>query len=397
MNVALYYPWIRQTGGIERTILETLKRSRHQWTLYTNRFDPATTFAALASAAVVELERVPVERDIRSVVQAARIIRRQRVDLTAHDALLVHSEGWADLFMLNNHRLPTACVCHTPLRAYYDPIYRARQLSAASWKRPLFLTMESLFRSLDRRAWRFYDHVFCISEEVRQRIVTGRLAMPDDLELLPTGVDLEYCAPTGESEEYFLLPGRITWTKNLELGIEAFLRFRRDDPHRFRLVVAGMVDEKNRGYLDSLQRLAKEDSSIEFVLSPSDEELRRLYQCCSAVLFTAINEDWGLVPLEAMAYEKPVIAVDQGGPRESVVPGKTGLLLEPDPEAFADGLRALVDEPLRARAMGRAGRSHARRFSWDRFVARIDACMEELVERNARVPFRGARDPGSRW
>jgi glycosyltransferase involved in cell wall biosynthesis len=379
LKIALYYPWIRQTGGIERTILEIVKRSRHRWTLFTNRYDPETTFPGLADLAVVELERVSVDRDFGSVLRSAQTIRRQRVDLSVYDALMIHSEGWADLFALNHHSLPTACYCYTPLRSFYDPVYRARQLAAAPRKKLLFSVMEVVFKRLARRAWRHYDHIFVISEEVRQRVIGGKLATPDRLETLNAGVDLEACVPVREYQNYFLLPGRITWTKNLELGIEAFRRFRRAGQDPFRLVIAGMVDTKNRDYLEALWKLAGDDTDIEFVLSPTDEELRRLYQRCFGVLFTAINEDWGLVPLEAMAYEKPVVAVDQGGPRETVVPGKTGLLVEPDAESFADGLRTLADAPDRAKAMGRSGREWVRRYSWSHFVNRIDACMEELV------------------
>ena len=62
-----------------------------------------------------------------------------------------------------------------------------------------------------------------------------------------------------------------------------------------------------------------------------------------AVVFTAPNEDWGVVPLEAMASGAPVLAVDAGGPRESVIHNVTGWLLPPTPWAFAEQMREVDD------------------------------------------------------
>jgi glycosyltransferase involved in cell wall biosynthesis len=109
-----------------------------------------------------------------------------------------------------------------------------------------------------------------------------------------------------------------------------------------RLVIAGMVDAKSQPYVTELRRQASGREDIIFIESPSDEELILLYQRCLAVVFTALNEDWGLVPLEAMACGKPVIATDRGGPRESVAHGETGWLEQDDALHFSHRMAALV-------------------------------------------------------
>ena len=100
-------------------------------------------------------------------------------------------------------------------------------------------------------------------------------------------------------------------------------------------VVAGMVDHKSATYMDDLQQLSGGDGTVLFVINPTQPELDLLYQGCYGGLFTAFNEDWGLVPLELMARGKPVIAVNRGGPTETVDHGVNGLLVEDDPESFA--------------------------------------------------------------
>jgi glycosyltransferase involved in cell wall biosynthesis len=121
---------------------------------------------------------------------------------------------------------------------------------------------------------------------------------------------------------------------------------------------------------------------IEFVETPSDAELTDLYARCHAVLFPSLNEDFGLVPLEAMASGKPVLAVDRGGPRETVVDGHTGLLLPDSSEAFAHAMRTLAllsDAELDT--MGTRARARASQFGWDGFVDRIDEHIDEIVWR----------------
>jgi glycosyltransferase involved in cell wall biosynthesis len=115
------------------------------------------------------------------------------------------------------------------------------------------------------------------------------------------------------------------------------------------------------------------------VVDPTDAELRALYERCTAVLFTAFNEDWGIVPLEAMAAGKPVVAVNRGGPSETVLHGETGYL-EPDiPAAFARRMIELAADPALCRRLGLAGAERAQQFSWDAFVAGLDMIIEKTA------------------
>jgi glycosyltransferase involved in cell wall biosynthesis len=221
--------------------------------------------------------------------------------------------------------------------------------------------------------------VFCISEETRRRALDGGLAPADKLEVLHVGVGIHGLAPSDTFDPVFLVPGRIMWTKNLELALAAFRRFRalHGENTSFRLVIAGAVDRKSEPYLARLQALAADLPGVEFRVAPTDSELRELYRTCYAVLFPAFNEDWGIVPIEAMSFGKPVIATDRGGPREILSGGVNGFLESAEPSAFADRMIELARSPARARAVGRAGFTRSRDFSWDPFAARIDQAIEE--------------------
>jgi glycosyltransferase involved in cell wall biosynthesis len=379
VKFAVYHPWIYLTGGIERVLVELCRRSRHDWTLYTHHLDRGGTFPELSECDVVELQpRVSVQRSLLPLARAATTIARTRLPDDGRAGLLVSSEGLGDFIVARNPG-PTVCYCHTPLKILHD---RATHLALRFSSPTTYATLRALsppFQAADRAAWNRFDHVFANSAETRRRIGRARLRDADEVEVLRPGVDLARfgVAPAASRDKTFLLAGRIMWQKNIELAIDA-VRLLRERGIDAPLVIAGTVDGKSSAYVAELQRHAQ-GLPIEFRANVADAELVALYGSCTAALFTAPNEDFGLVPLEAMAAGLPVLAVDNGGPRETVLDGRTGWLLPPTPEAFAAQMERVLDgsadmERMRAAAQRRAGD-----FSWRSFVERVDDVMWELA------------------
>jgi glycosyltransferase involved in cell wall biosynthesis len=385
LKAAIYYPWVYLHGGPERTLAEYLSRTRHEWTIFTHRYEIESTFPSLRKADIVELSpRVSVKRSIKDVGRAAWTISRSKLPLEGYDALVIFCEGLGDFATVQNRSLPTINFCFTPLRAAFDAFYQRGFLEmkkAGPLSRALHWGANQAFRAVDRRVWSHYDHVVAISEEVKRRIVNGRL-WNREIELLYPGVDTDRLTPTWEYRKDFLIPGRIMWTKNLELAIDAFRIFvkRRPDLYDFTLTMAGYVDKKSEPYLAALRQRAADLPQVRFIEAPNDAELRKLCQSAYAVPYTPFNEDWGLVPLESMAAGKPVIAVNRGGPLETIVHQKTGFLVEPRAEEFAKAMEQLADSPSLVRIMGKMARARAMDFTWSRFAAGLDASVERVVE-----------------
>ena len=181
--------------------------------------------------------------------------------------------------------------------------------------------------------------------------------------------------------------------KNLALAIEAFAELKRKLlPEIYKqcvLVMAGGYDkrvEENVEHYLELVGLADElevTEKVIFLRSPSDSVKLSMINHCALLVYTPMNEHFGIVPLEAMYCRKPVIAQNTGGPTESVVNNRTGFLVRGSAEEIADRAAALIkDESLR-QAMGRAGRERFQKvFSFDAFSNQLDTAIKSMRQPN---------------
>ena len=189
----------------------------------------------------------------------------------------------------------------------------------------------------------------------------------------------------------FLSINRFERKKGIELAIQALaqLAARRGESAGsagcVRLVVAGGYDPRlpeNVEHLDELRACAERlgvAHAVRFLPSFTDAQRAWLLAACVAVLYTPQREHFGIVPLEAMAAGRPVVACDSGGPLESVADGETGFLRPPDSAAWADAMQALL-APGVATTMGVAARRHVERsFSRRSFGDKLSAVVVELA------------------
>lgn len=364
-------------------ILEVVARSRHQFTIFTSHLDLEHTFPEFADLQnVVVRRRVSVRRAIAPALGAALTIARERLPLDDYDALIVSSEGLGDLIALRNGRVPIVCYCHSLSRPVFDAVYRSELIArrpALRWLLPPFLPP---YRALTRRAWRRYAHIFANSRTTGEQILANRLAPPEKVEVLHPGVAIEQTRASAQYDNFFLYAGRIKWTKNVELAIESFRRFKVGVGIEtgWSLIIAGEVDNGSAEYVRRLQELpgGGERDGVVYRINPSRGELEELMARCYALLFPSLSEPWGIIPVEAMAHGRPVLAVNNGGPTESVADGETGFLLEPLPQAFAERMGWLAKRPDEVRRLGRGGVQRAQRYSWEAFVARLDDYLDTL-------------------
>jgi D-inositol-3-phosphate glycosyltransferase len=184
-------------------------------------------------------------------------------------------------------------------------------------------------------------------------------------------------------------------------GPDVFLRALRDlvaEEPRYRnrvrtIVVGGSELWRMRGpvteadeYEAELKSLGKAAGARFVGLLPHHETLRLQHACDIVVIPSIAVESHPLVVCEAMAAGKPVIASDVGGISETVIDGRTGLLVPAgNQKALASAIRSLVDDGDLRHRMGQAGRERARLFTWDGAAVRLDEIYGALLEAKAKA------------
>jgi glycosyltransferase involved in cell wall biosynthesis len=272
----------------------------------------------------------------------------------------------------NNERV--LWYCHTPLRDVYD-LYQYR-MSLKKWhQKPVHMVGTRAVKMLDQGVVKDIEKIVTNSYNTRSRIIKyyGR----DDATVLGGGVEYEKYK-NGDDEKYFLYPSRFSPNKRQDYAIRAFNHFKRHIKG-YKLILAGPVsnDKFYYNYYKKVAALAKEVGDVKIITEANDKELTKLYSNSTAVLFTPVNEDYGLVPLEAMASYKPVIAVKEGGTKETIEDRKTGMLVN-SIEEMGNAMKEIAENPSFAKELGKNGRENViKNYSWKRFFAEYDKLLKE--------------------
>ncbi len=177
--------------------------------------------------------------------------------------------------------------------------------------------------------------------------------------------------------------GRLQPLKGAELAVEALAALQRPDVTL--MIVGGPSGRGGEAELRSLHELVRArgvESQVIWVAPQPHYLLSTFYRAADAILVPSRSESFGLVALEASACGTPVIASAVGGLQTIVDDGVTGWLIpNRDPQAYAAKLRLLFTQPNLAQAMGAAGATRARRYSWSSTAHRVGSAFTELASR----------------
>ncbi len=300
---------------------------------------------------------------------------------------LLAGKLWDIPFVLTTHSLE-------PLRPW-----KAEQLGPAyhlsSW--------------MERTAIQGADAVIAVSRETRNDVFDHFGAAETKTHVIHNGIDLDEYRPTEETDAlerygvdpakpFVLFVGRITRQKGIIHLVDAIPEI---DPRIQVVLLAGAPDTEHiaREMTEHVARAREQRTGITWVDEMvSRRDVIQFYSHATVFACPSVYEPFGIINLEAMACETPVVASRVGGIPEVVVPEETGILvdleLEPgtfspkDPEAFSHGLAAginrIAGDPALARRMGEAGRRRAEeQFSWRAIAKKTLELYEALAERRA--------------
>ncbi len=344
-----FYP---HAGGVEsyvRTLAREFARAGHEVTVVTSRYDrrlPVTEkmdgFKVVRTRSLGVLFNTPID------VGTGRTLRGLEADIV-HLHYPPPLTAFFATQALNGGKVP---VCLT----YHCDLY----LAGAAGRALATMYERAFLPPTLARVDKIIVHT-------RSYGTTSAMLRGRDLEIIPSVVDLDRFRPGVDASELrrrLGLEGKrvVAFTGRLvpHKGVDVLLQALRELPDDVALVVVGsgprLVD------LVGMARRSGLEDRVRFCSKVSDDDLPRYLALADVFAFPSQNrlEGFGLVVAEAMASGIPVVVSDLPGVREVIDEGKEGLLVEPLLASdLASKVRALLDEPARARAMGAAGRRRA--------------------------------------
>lgn len=349
--MALVHDYLTQRGGAERVVLN-MARAFPGAALYTSLYEPASTYREFAGhdVRVSPLNRIGVLRRRHRWALPLLAPSFTRLQVPG-DVVLCSSSGWAHGIRTDARKI---VYCHSPAKWLYAPDryfsdgWSASRLALNALRKPLLGWDRAAAASADR---------YLVNSSMVQRWVRQVYGVEADLLPPPHGVDAGGAVqPVNGVEPGFLLcVSRLMPYKNVGAVVHAMAGLPAE-----RLVVVGT------GPLEAMLR-AQATANVMFLGEVMDDSLRWLYRSCQG-LVAASNEDFGLTPVEAAAFGKPVAVLRWGGFLDTVVDGTTGTFFDQaTPDAVASALRALLGRSWDAGKI----RVHAEDYSPARFEQRL--------------------------
>ncbi len=352
MKILAVFPELVSRGGSERGL--AFLAEHFKMDVLTNRYEPEKTFEEFKKVNIIEWG-LPSRLAFGLKLAATKF--------SGYDLFLSYGYFITNFAAIKNH--PTVWYCHTPYRYFYEPF---RSLALGEIKNPVKKILKSNFSlaavGVDKFLVGKLDKIACNSENIRGRV---RQIYHRDAAVTYGPVDIgnfKYAKERG----FYLCAGRIEKVKRIELVVSAFGKM----PDK-KLIVAGSARDKK--YLHHLKSIA--GRNVKFFTNVSDDGLRNFYSRCIAAIYMPVLEDFGLVPIEAMASGKPCIGADEGGLRETIVHEKTGLLIEASEENLISAVKFLT--PEHAAKMRRACLNRAKLFSKEKFIERMGNFFREAI------------------
>ena len=359
LNIAIAHDWITNVSGAERVLLaimEIFPRAE----IFTSVFDAkkAKPFAKY-KVNTSFLQKIPFMKSRREALVPFAPFAFENFDLSGFD-LVISNNSMPSKGVITKPEVPHICYCHTPSRYLWQPEIDPR--AEKGFLSGLRQRTAHKLRIWDMAACARPDYYVANSKNVQSRI---KKYYKQDSEVLypPVDIDRFNIAEEKDVKDYFLFVSRLIGYKKCDLIIEAFNEL------GLPLKIIGQGPEKS-----ALQAKAK--GNIEFLGFLSDEEIKKYYREAKAFIFAA-EEDFGIVPIEAMASGRPVIAYEAGGSCETVVEGKTGVFF---PEQTKESLILAVNNFDAKLFHPEEIRKYAEKFSKERFQKEFIEIIERLYK-----------------
>lgn len=326
--------------------------------------------------------------DFINLYRLNRIYHRiaDRINKSDYDVVFIgHCQYTYAPRLLRYLNKPTVYYSQEPWRRFYEPdIEYKTHISLGKLIYDLFFwfihKLYKIFLKInDRKNIGHASLILCNSRYSQQNLyrtysITAKINY--------LGVDAHEFKPLGLVKENLVLSiGHLEPRKAHDFVIKAISKVKHSIKPRLGIVypIGSDAEKEYKGYLEKLADNCR--VKVSFFVQIADEELVSIYNQAKITLCAFVNEPFGLVPLESMACQTPVIAVDEAGLKESVVNNETGILVERDLNKFADALEYLLTRDEIRIKMGQNGREHVlKNWTWEKSAEELERNFLNVIK-----------------
>lgn len=360
MKVALIHDHLAQDGGAEK-VLKVLAEMYPEATIYTLLYKQQNVDRYFSGRNIETsiIQRLPGGVKHYQWYMPFMPMAVEFFDLREYDLVISDPSAFAKGVITSTNTLHIS-YCHTPTRYLWDYAHQyINELPYNKYFKKVISLMLNFIRIWDLAAADRVDYYIANSKTVRRRIAKYYRR---DSEVVYPPVEIQNFSVSPDIGDYFLIGGRLSPYKRVDIVIEAFKEL------GLNLKIFGDGADLNR-----LKKMAEGYPKIEFLGRISDEEKAALYQRAIAFI-NPQDEDFGITAVESMASGRPVIAYRQGGATETVLEGKTGVFF--DEQKSTDIVEA-VKKLQKISFDPNAIRAHSESFSRQNFIEN----MRKIIDR----------------
>jgi len=358
MKIGILEPYIEGIGGAQKVIAKYtnyLREKGHQIEILTTRYNPNTCYP--------EFKKIP----IKLIGSKSKFLSPMAFNREFRGFDILIANDWPSNFAsLKNDNV--IWICYTPKRDFYD--LKDYYFNLAGFKEKVILNLKQIFfQSVDIKSAKLMKQILPISETVRKRVKQSYGISCKNL--FYCGIDFNKYK-SKKSKDYFLSVARFVKPKRIELIIEAMKYVKTN----IWLFIVGNGPDKEK-----IINLCNQAENVKFLGNVSESKLKELYAECLGLIYIPVNEDWGLIPLEAAASEKPIIASNEGGLRETIINNKTGILIDQlSSENIAEKIDLLEINKKLALKLGKQAKINCKKYDWSRLLPKF----EEIIFKNIK-------------
>ncbi len=364
LRIALVHDYLAEYGGAER-VLEALHQIFPDAPVYTAFVDPQRLGVQWQRFANWDirtswLTKIPFHKQLFSPLRIFAPQFFSSFDLSEFDLVISSTNAYFAKAIKVKSEATHLCYCHTPSRSLWG------YTTMTNWKKNPIIRIggeliNHYLRVVDVQIARErVTHFIANSKETAKRIEKFyRLAST----VVYPPIQVPAKSPVTKKRAYFLYVNRLAWSKHPEIAVTACSQLGLP----LKVVGSGKM-------LPHLRQIA--GPTVEFLDFVDDDALPKLYSGAEALLYPVEDEDFGMIPVEAMAYGTPVIAHASGGPLETVIDGSTGVLFT---DLSTQGVMVAIKQFKKQHFSSDKIWKHAQKFDQTHFSSGIQRVISSQV------------------